>query len=122
MSTSKREEVSSHLRYIRQELRDLDQMLSDDGLLPELTELKEVYNSLDALYQLLAGKIKKKPKIEFDDAGDPLCLDCGGPTYQPIGAVGATMTFGPGGVTYGTTDDNDNHWICEDCGYSFDVD
>ena len=67
MSTSKREEVSSHLRYIRQELRDLDQMLNQDGLLPEITELKEIYNSLDALYQLLAGKIKKKPKPEFDD-------------------------------------------------------
>ena len=67
MSTSKREEVSSHLRYIRQELRDLDQILSQDGLLPELTELKEVYNSLDALYQLLTGKVKKKPKPEFDD-------------------------------------------------------
>tara|TARA_B100000214_G_scaffold365026_1_gene332280 strand:- start:155 stop:358 length:204 start_codon:yes stop_codon:yes gene_type:complete len=67
MSTSKREEVSSHLRYIRQELRDLDQMLSQHGLLPEITELKEIYNSLDALYQLLAGKIKKKPKPEFDD-------------------------------------------------------
>ncbi len=67
MSTSKREEVSSHLRYIRQELRDLDRMLSEDGLLPELTELKEVYNSLDALYLLVSGKTKKKPKIEFDD-------------------------------------------------------
>jgi len=67
MSTSKREEVSSHLRYIRQELRDLDQMLNQHGLLPEITELKEIYNSLDALYQLLAGKIKKKPKPEFDD-------------------------------------------------------
>jgi len=67
MSTSKREEVGSHLRYIRQELRDLDQMLTEDGLLPELTELKEVYNSLDALHQLLTGKIKKKPKPEFDD-------------------------------------------------------
>ena len=48
MSTSKREEISSHLRYIRQELRDLDQILTQDGLLPEITELKEVYNSLDA--------------------------------------------------------------------------
>ena len=38
MSTSKREEVSSHLRYIRQELRDLDQMLNEDELNPELTE------------------------------------------------------------------------------------
>ena len=67
MSTSKREEVSSHLRYIRQELRDLDQMLSQDGLLPELTELKEVYNSLNALHELITGKVKKKPKPEFDD-------------------------------------------------------
>ena len=67
MSTSKREEVSSHLRYIRQELRDLDQILSEDGLLPELTELKEIYNSLDALHLLLSGKTKKKPKTEFDD-------------------------------------------------------
>ncbi len=67
MSTSKREEISSHLRYIRQELRDLDQILREDGLLPEITELKEVYNSLDALHQLLTGKVKKKPKPEFDD-------------------------------------------------------
>ena len=67
MSTSKREEVSSHLRYIRQELRDLDQMLGKHGLLPEMSELKEVYNSLDALHQLLSGKVKKKPKPEFDD-------------------------------------------------------
>ena len=67
MSTSKREEISSHLRYIRQELRDLDQMLTEDGLLPEKTELKELYNSLHALHQLLTGKIKKKPKPEFDD-------------------------------------------------------
>ncbi len=67
MSTSKREEISSHLRYIRQELRDLDQMLNQDGLLPELTELKEVYNSLNALHELITGKAKKKPKPEFDD-------------------------------------------------------
>ncbi len=67
MSTSKREEVCSHLRYIRQELRDMHQMLNEDGLLPEVSELKEVYASLEALYQLLAGKVKKKPKPEFDD-------------------------------------------------------
>ena len=67
MSTSKREEVLSHLRYIRRELRDMHQMLSDDNLLPEITELKEVHASLDALYQLLSGKTKKKPKPEFDD-------------------------------------------------------
>ena len=67
MSTSKREEVSSHLRYIRQELRDMDQMLREDRLIPELTELKEVYNSIEALHQLVSGKIKKKEKPVFDD-------------------------------------------------------
>ncbi len=67
MSTSKREEVSSHLRYIRQELRDMDQMLREDRLMPEASELKEVHAALEALYQLLAGKTKKKPKPEFDD-------------------------------------------------------
>ncbi len=67
MSTSKREEVSSHLRYIRQELRDMDVMLREDRLLPEVSELKEVHAALDALYKLLAGKTKKKPKPEFDD-------------------------------------------------------
>ena len=67
MSTSKREEVCSHLRYIRQELRDMHQMLNEDGLLPEVSELKEVHASLEALYQLLSGKTKKKPKPQFDD-------------------------------------------------------
>ena len=67
MSTSKREEVCSHLRYIRQELRDMHQMLNEDGLIPEVSELKEVYASHEALYQLLAGKVKKKPKPEFND-------------------------------------------------------
>ncbi len=42
-------------------------MLNQDGLLPELTELKEVYNSLNALHELITGKVKKKPKPEFDD-------------------------------------------------------
>ena len=46
---------------------DHDQMLREDRLLPEATELKEVYNSLDALYQLLSGKTKKKEKPVFDD-------------------------------------------------------
>ena len=35
MSSAKREEVSSHLRYIRLELREMYQMLIKDDLLPE---------------------------------------------------------------------------------------
>ena len=43
MSASKREEVSSHLRYIRLELREMHQMLIRDNLLPDLSEAKEVH-------------------------------------------------------------------------------
>ncbi len=65
MSASKREEVSSHLRHIRVELREMHQMLIKDDLLPDLTEAKEVHAQLDALYELLSDKRKKKLKNEF---------------------------------------------------------
>ena len=65
MSASKREEVSSHLRYIRLELREMYQMLIKDDLLPDISEAKEVHAQLDALYELLAEKRKKQFKNEF---------------------------------------------------------
>ena len=65
MSASKREEVSSHLRYIRLELREMHQMLLRDDLLPDLSEAKEVHAQLDALYELLSDKRKKKVKNDF---------------------------------------------------------
>ena len=67
MSASKREEVSSHLRYIRLELREMHQMLIRDNLLPDLSEAKEVHAQLDALYELLSDKRKKKVKNDFDN-------------------------------------------------------
>ena len=67
MSASKREEVSSHLRYIRLELREMHQMLIKHDLLPDLNEAKEVHSQLDALYELLADKRKKKLKNEFEN-------------------------------------------------------
>ena len=67
MSASKREEVSSHLRYIRLELREMHQMLLKDDLLPDLGEAKEVHAQLDALYELISEKRKKKFKSEFDN-------------------------------------------------------
>ena len=66
MSASKREEVSSHLRYIRLELREMHQMLIKDDLLPDLNEAKEVHAQLDALHELLSDKRKKKVKNEFE--------------------------------------------------------
>ena len=56
MSATKREEVSSHLRYIRLELREMYQMLIKDDLLPDLSEAKEVHAQLDALLDLLSDK------------------------------------------------------------------
>ena len=67
MSASKREEVSSHLRYIRQELREMHQILLKDDLLPDISEAKEVHAQLDALYELLSDKRKKKIKNQFEN-------------------------------------------------------
>ena len=65
MTASKREEVSSHLRYIRLELREMHQMLIKDDLLPDPNEAKEVHAQLDALFNLLSDKTVKKIKSQF---------------------------------------------------------
>jgi hypothetical protein len=65
MSATKREEVSSHLRYIRLELREMHQMLIKDDLLPDINEAKEVHAQLDALLELLSDKRAKKIKGQF---------------------------------------------------------
>ena len=66
MSATKRDEVSSHLRYIRLELREMHQMLIKDDLLPDLNEAKEVHAQLDALMELLTDKKVQKIKGEFE--------------------------------------------------------
>ncbi len=65
MSAAKREEVSSHLRYIRLELREMHNMLIKDDLLPDIGEAKEVHAQLDALHEILSGKRKIKIKSEW---------------------------------------------------------
>ena len=67
MSATKREEVSSHLRYIRLELREMHQMLIKDDLLPDLSEAKEVYEQLDALLDLLSDKKVIKIRGQFQN-------------------------------------------------------
>ncbi len=62
MSVIKREEVSSHLRCIRLELREMHQMLIKDDLLPDVDEAKEVHAQLDALLDLISDKGLKKIK------------------------------------------------------------
>ena len=65
MSATKREEVSSHLRYIRLELREMHQMLIKEDLLPDLNEAKEEHAQLDALFDLLSDKKIRKIKSHF---------------------------------------------------------
>ena len=65
MSATKREEVCSHLRYIRFELREMHQMLIKEDLLPDLNEAKEILAQLDALLDLLSEKKVTKIKSQF---------------------------------------------------------
>ncbi len=65
MNSTKREEVSSHLRYIRLELRDMHQMLLKEDLLPDAGDAREVHAQLDALHQLLSDKNNKKIKKQY---------------------------------------------------------
>ncbi len=64
MSQSKREQVVSHLRYIRQELREMHQGVLEEGLLPEPGEIRGVMAQLEALLELLEGKSARKTKAE----------------------------------------------------------
>ena len=65
MSATKREEVCSHLRYIRLELREMHQMLIKEDLMPDINEAKEVHAQLDALLELLQEQKVNKIKSQF---------------------------------------------------------
>ena len=65
MSAIKREEVSSHLRYIRLELREMHQMLIKEDLMPDINEAKEVHAQLDALLGLLLEQKVNRIKSQF---------------------------------------------------------
>ena len=58
MSQTKREQVISHLRYLRQELREMHIGIKDDGLFPEPGELRGIMAQLEALLDLVDGNIR----------------------------------------------------------------
>ena len=58
MSQNKREQVSSHLRYLRQELREMHLGVNEDGLLPEPGELRGIMAQLEALLELVEGNTR----------------------------------------------------------------
>ena len=60
MSQTKREQVISHLRYLRQELREMQLGVNEDGLLPDPGEIRGIMAQLEALLEL----VEKNTKIQ----------------------------------------------------------
>ena len=58
MSQTKREQVISHLRYLRQELREMHLGIKEDDLFPEPGELRGIMAQLEALLELVDGNTK----------------------------------------------------------------
>ena len=58
MSQTKREQVISHLRYLRQELREMHLGINEDDLFPEPGELRGIMAQLEALLELVDGNTK----------------------------------------------------------------
>ena len=65
MSQTKREQVVSHIRYLRQELREMHQGIQEDGLFPEPGELRGVLAQMEALLELLEANTKVKSTTDL---------------------------------------------------------
>ena len=64
MSQTKKEQVVSHLRYLRQELRVMHLGIQDDGLFPEPGELRGIMAQMEALLELIEGNTKIQSNSE----------------------------------------------------------
>ena len=60
MSQTKKEQIVSHLRYLRQELREMHLGIKDDGLFPEPGEIRGILAQMEALLELIEGNPKVK--------------------------------------------------------------
>ena len=64
MSQTKREQVISHIRYLRQELREMYLGIKEDDLFPESGELRGLMAQLEALLELTEGNTKIQSNSE----------------------------------------------------------
>ena len=64
MSQTKREQVISHMRYLRQELREMHLGIKEDDLFPEPSELKGLMAQFEALLELIEGNTKIQSNSE----------------------------------------------------------
>ena len=64
MSQTKWDQVISHLRYLRQELREMHLGLKEDDLFPEPGELRGIMAQFEALLELVEGSTKIQTNSE----------------------------------------------------------
>ncbi len=64
MSQTKREQVISHLSYLRQELREMHLGIKEDDLFPEPGELRGIMAQFEALLELVEGKTRIQSNSE----------------------------------------------------------
>ena len=64
MSQNKREQVTSHIRYLRQELREMHLGIKEDDLLPDPGELRGIMAQMEALLELVEGNTKIQTNSE----------------------------------------------------------
>ena len=64
MSQAKRDQVISHLRYLRQELREMHLGVKEDDLFPEPGEIRGLMAQLDALLELVEGNTRIQSNSE----------------------------------------------------------
>jgi hypothetical protein len=64
MAQTKREQVISHIRYLRQELREMHLNIKEDDLFPETGELRGIMAQFEALLELVEGNTKIQSNSE----------------------------------------------------------
>ena len=64
MSQTKKDQVVSHLRYLRQELREMHLGIKDDGLFPEQGEIRGIIAQMEALLELVEGNTKVESRSD----------------------------------------------------------
>ncbi len=64
MSQNKRDQVISHLRYLRQELREMHLGIKEDDFFPEPGEIKGLIAQLEALLELIDGNTRIQSNSE----------------------------------------------------------
>ena len=64
MSQNKKEQVVSHIRYLRQELKEMHLGIKEDGRYPEPGELRGLMAQLEALLELVERNTKIQSSSE----------------------------------------------------------